>query len=73
MGATLAITARERNESTTRMWVATLIAAVPGLLLLALVLHRAMWAVQNNLVIANADWEDFADAVDPDGVRALGA
>ncbi len=29
---------------------------------------RAMWAVQNNLVIANADWEDFADAVGPDGV-----
>jgi hypothetical protein len=27
-----------------------------------------MWAVQNNLVIGNADWEDFADAVDADGV-----
>jgi hypothetical protein len=32
------------------------------------VIPRQMWAVQNNLVIANASWEDFADAVDADGV-----
>lgn len=32
------------------------------------VIPRQMWAVQNNLVIANLSWEDFADAVDPDGV-----
>lgn len=32
------------------------------------VISRQMWAVQNNLVIANLSWEDFADAVDPDGV-----
>ena len=36
------------------------------------VIPRQMWAVQNNLVIANASWEDFADWVDADGVfRAL--
>ena len=36
------------------------------------VIPRQMWAVQNNLVIANASWEDFADRVDADGVfRAL--
>jgi hypothetical protein len=27
-----------------------------------------LWAVDNNLSIANMDWEDFADATDPDGV-----
>ena len=32
------------------------------------VIPRQMWAVQNNLVIANVSWEDFADAVDADGV-----
>ncbi len=45
MGATLAITARERNESTARLWRATLIAAIPGLLLLALVLYSFTRAV----------------------------
>jgi hypothetical protein len=28
----------------------------------------AIWSVQNNLVIANMDWEDFEGALDPDGV-----
>ena len=32
------------------------------------VIPRQMWAVQNNLVIANLSWEDFSGAVDPDGV-----
>ena len=32
------------------------------------VIPRQMWAVQNNLVIANASWEDFADLVDADGI-----
>jgi hypothetical protein len=27
-----------------------------------------LWGVDNNLNIANMDWEDFARAVDPDGV-----
>ena len=27
-----------------------------------------LWGVENNLSIANMDWEDFADAVDDDGV-----
>jgi hypothetical protein len=27
-----------------------------------------LWAVENNLNIANMDWEDFADAADADGV-----
>lgn len=27
-----------------------------------------IWGVTSNLPIANMDWEDFADAVDPDGV-----
>ena len=27
-----------------------------------------MWAVENNLSIANMDWEDFADYTDEDGV-----
>jgi hypothetical protein len=26
------------------------------------------WGVENNLSLANMDWEDFADAVDEDGV-----
>jgi hypothetical protein len=32
------------------------------------VVPREMWGVENNLSIANMDFEDFADAVDPDGV-----
>lgn len=32
------------------------------------VIPSAMWMVENNLSIANADWEDFADKVDEDGV-----
>jgi len=27
-----------------------------------------LWSVDNNLNIANMDWEEFADAVDPSGV-----
>jgi hypothetical protein len=27
-----------------------------------------LWAVENNLSLANLDWKDFADNVDPDGV-----
>jgi hypothetical protein len=27
-----------------------------------------MWAVENNLSIANMDWEEFAELVDPDGI-----
>jgi hypothetical protein len=27
-----------------------------------------LWSIENNLNIANMDWEDFADAVDGDGV-----
>jgi hypothetical protein len=27
-----------------------------------------LWGVENNLSIANMDWEDFADAVDDDGI-----
>jgi hypothetical protein len=32
------------------------------------VIPAAIWAVQNNLVIGNMDWEDFSDSLDPDGV-----
>jgi len=32
------------------------------------VIPSEMWAVQNNLSIANMDFEDFADAVDQDGI-----
>lgn len=32
------------------------------------VVPSEMWAVENNLSIANMDFEDFADAVDPDGI-----
>jgi hypothetical protein len=32
------------------------------------VVPAAIWAVQNNLVIGNSDWEDFADSLDADGV-----
>jgi Domain of unknown function (DUF6924) len=27
-----------------------------------------MWSVENNLSIANMDFEDFADATDDDGI-----
>jgi hypothetical protein len=29
---------------------------------------RCLWAVQNNLSLANMDWAEFSDATDPDGV-----
>lgn len=32
------------------------------------VILREMWGVENNLSIANMDYSDFADNVDPDGV-----
>jgi hypothetical protein len=32
------------------------------------VVPPAMWSLENNLSIANMDWEDFAENVDPDGV-----
>lgn len=32
------------------------------------VVPSAMWSVENNLSIANMDWEDFADSVDDDGI-----
>jgi hypothetical protein len=32
------------------------------------VVPSAVWAVENNLSIANLDFADFADAVGPDGV-----
>lgn len=32
------------------------------------VVPREAWAVENNLSIANMDFSEFADAVDPDGV-----
>ena len=32
------------------------------------VVPREAWAVQNNLSLANMDFVDFADSVDPDGV-----
>jgi hypothetical protein len=31
-------------------------------------LARELWAVDNNLNLANMDWEDFADNVESDGV-----
>jgi hypothetical protein len=27
-----------------------------------------LWMVENNLNLANMDWDEFADAVDPDGI-----
>jgi hypothetical protein len=39
VGATLVVTARERNEGSTAALRATLIAAIPGMLLLALMLY----------------------------------
>jgi hypothetical protein len=39
VGATLVVTARERNEGSTAVLRATLIAAIPGMLLLALMLY----------------------------------
>jgi hypothetical protein len=32
------------------------------------VVPESLWSVQNNLIIANVDWEDFADTVDSDGI-----
>lgn len=32
------------------------------------VIVRELWGVENNLSIANMDYEEFADNVDPDGV-----
>lgn len=32
------------------------------------VVPSEMWSVQNNLSLANMDWEEFADRVDDDGV-----
>jgi uncharacterized protein DUF6924 len=32
------------------------------------VLPSAMWSVENNLSLANMDWEEFAEGVDADGV-----
>lgn len=32
------------------------------------VVPSEMWAVQNNLSIANMDWEEFAGSVDDDGI-----
>jgi hypothetical protein len=32
------------------------------------VIPREMWAVQNNLIIGNADWEDFAGLADGNGI-----
>jgi len=32
------------------------------------VVPAEMWSVQNNLSIANMDWEEFADNVDDDGI-----
>ena len=32
------------------------------------VIPREMWGVENNLSIANMDYYEFADSVDPDGV-----
>ena len=32
------------------------------------VIPSEMWSVQNNLKLANMDWEDFAESTDPDGV-----
>lgn len=29
---------------------------------------RCLWAVQNNLSLANMDWEEFSEETDPDGV-----
>jgi hypothetical protein len=32
------------------------------------VVPAEMWSVQNNLSLANMDWEEFADSVDDDGI-----
>jgi hypothetical protein len=32
------------------------------------VIPREMWSVENNLSVANMDFGEFADSVDPDGV-----
>ena len=45
VGATLVVTARERNEGSTALLRATLIAAIPGMLLLVLMLYGFFNAV----------------------------
>ena len=32
------------------------------------VIPSEVWGVQNNLKLANMDWEDFSESTDPDGV-----
>lgn len=32
------------------------------------VIPSEVWSVQNNLKLANMDWEDFSESTDPDGV-----
>ena len=32
------------------------------------VIPSAMWSVENNLSLANMDFEEFAESVDPDGI-----
>ena len=46
VGATLVVTARERNEDSTAALRATLIAAIPGMLLLALLLYGLVNAMR---------------------------
>jgi hypothetical protein len=46
VGATLVVTARERNEGSTAVLRATLVAAIPGMLLLALMLYGFVNAVR---------------------------
>ena len=29
---------------------------------------KCLWSVQNNLSLANMDWDEFSEATDPDGV-----
>ena len=37
------------------------------------VIPSKMWSVENNLSMANADWEDFMDYVEADGIyRGVG-
>jgi hypothetical protein len=45
VGATLVVTARERNESSTALLRATLIAAIPGMLLFGLMLYGFVNAI----------------------------
>ena len=32
------------------------------------VIPEELWSIENNISLANMDWEDFADAADDDGV-----